>query len=203
MAKQKSVSDLVMEYYQTHPNQDIQHGPVIDWVEEQYFALYQKKSRDTWRAIRQLSQKGKLIKVRKGLYRYDPDNVKDVQLLDFSDSVKEEIFQRDNYKCVVCGNGRDNGFEICADHVKPKDFGGDNSLDNGQTLCTKHNLQKKNYSQTESGKKFFIHLYQQAKAQKDEKIIKFCEDIFAVYEAHDINGHIKLPFTRVSANPDE
>jgi hypothetical protein len=35
----KSVSDLIMEYFRAHPKQDLEHGPVVDWVEEQYFAL--------------------------------------------------------------------------------------------------------------------------------------------------------------------
>jgi predicted restriction endonuclease len=194
MAKQKTIHDLIREYFQAHPYQDLNHGPVVDWVEDQYFALYHQKPRDTWRAIRQLSQKGELIKVKKGIYRYDPNFVRDVTLFDFPSHIKEEIFRRDNYRCVVCGRGRAEGLEICADHIKPKDFGGDNSIDNGQTLCTMHNLQKHNYSQTESGKRFFIKLYEQAKAQNDEKVIKFCEDIFNVYEEHDINGHIKLPY---------
>jgi predicted restriction endonuclease len=194
MVKQKTIHDLIMEYFQAHPYQNLEHGPVVDWVEEQYLALYKKKPRDTWRAIRQLSQGGKLIIVKKGVYRYDPDSVRDVTLFDFPAHIKEEIFRRDNYRCVVCGRGRAEGLEICADHIKPKDFGGDNSIDNGQTLCTMHNLQKHNYSQTESGRRFFIKLYEQAKAQNDEKVIRFCEDIFNVYEEHDINGHIKLPY---------
>lgn len=189
----KSMADLIMEYFQEHPNQDIPHGPVVDAVEAQYIALYGKPHRDPWRAVRELSQEGKLVKVKKGVYRYDPDKVKDVQLFDFPEHIKDEIFRRDNYRCVVCGRGRADSVEICADHVKAKDFGGDNSVDNGQTLCTQHNLIKRNFSQTESGKRFFIKLYQQAKVQKDEKIIKFCEDIFTVYKDHDINGHIQIP----------
>lgn len=191
---QKSMAELIMEYFQEHPNEDIPHDPVVDAVVAQYIALYGKPHRDPWRAIRELSQEGKLVKVKKGVYRYDPEHAKEVQLFDFSEQVKEEIFKRDNYKCVVCGRGRADGIEICADHVKPRAFGGDNSIDTGQTLCTPHNLQKRNYSQTESGKRYFIKLYQQAKLQKDEKIIKFCEAIFDVYKDYDINGHIQLPY---------
>lgn len=144
------MAELIMEYFQEHPNEDIPHDPVVDAVVAQYIALYGKPHRDPWRAIRELSQEGKLVKVKKGVYRYDPEHAKEVQLFDFSEQVKEEIFKRDNYKCVVCGRGRADGIEICADHVKPRAFGGDNSIDNGQTLCTPHNLQKRNYSQTES-----------------------------------------------------
>lgn len=188
-----SISDLIMEYFKMHPKEDIQHGPVVDWVEEQYQKLYNRKPRDTWRAIRKLHQNGKLVKVKKGLYRYDPEYINDIQLFEFSTDMKEAIYKRDGYKCVVCGQSKKDGVEICADHIKPKDKGGDNSIDNGQTLCTEHNLIKKNYSQTEAGKRYFIKIYEQAVASNDEKMIKFCRDVFDIYDKHGVNGHIKRP----------
>jgi hypothetical protein len=126
----KSIGDLVMEYFENHPHQELPHGPVVDWVEQEYVALYSKKPRDTWRAIRKLHQQRKLIKVRKGIYKYDPTAVVEVELFDFPPHVKEEIFKRDNYRCVVCGRGREDGVEICADHKIPKDKGGTNTVEN-------------------------------------------------------------------------
>jgi 5-methylcytosine-specific restriction endonuclease McrA len=189
----KSISDLIMEYFKKHPKEDLMMGPIVDWVTEQYLKTHSEPPRDTWRGIRHLHQEGKLIKVRKGVYRYDPDQIKDVELFDFSPKVKEEIFMRDNYRCVVCGRGRQDGVEICADHIRPKDKGGDNSIDNGQTLCMEHNLIKKNYSQTEAGKRYFIKMYETAVKKKDERMIKFCKDIFDLYDKYKINGHIKRP----------
>ncbi len=48
----KTISDLIMEYFQAHPHEELEHGPVVDWVEEQYFAAHGRKPRDPWRAIR-------------------------------------------------------------------------------------------------------------------------------------------------------
>jgi hypothetical protein len=189
----KSINDLVLEYFYNHPNEELYHGPVVDWVEEQYFNLYGRKPRDTWRQIRKLHQTGKLIKIRKGVYKYDPDFVKEIELFEFPNNVKEEIFSEDNYKCVVCGLGRKDGVELCADHRMPKDKGGTNTAENGQTLCAKHNLLKKNYSMTEAGKRYVIKLYKMAVANNDEKMIRFCRDIFDVYDKNDMNGHIKRP----------
>ena len=189
----KSISDLIMEYFQKHPKKDLQHGPVVDWVEERYLKLYGKKPRDTWRQIRKFHQEGKLIKVKKGIYRYDPDHVNEVELFDFPHEVKEEILKKDNYKCVVCRRGKEDGVEICADHRKPKDKGGDNSIENGQTLCMEHNLMKKNYSQTEAGKRFIIKIYEQAVAIGDKRMIDFCKCLFDCYDIHGINGHVKRP----------
>lgn len=182
-----------MEYFKAHPKQDLEHGPVVDWVEEQYVKLTGKKPRDTWRAIRKLHQQGKLIKVKKGVYKYDPDYVRNEELFDFPEDVKEAIFKRDNYRCVVCGLGRKDGVEICADHIVPKDRGGTNTVENGQTLCAQHNLIKKNYSQTEAGKRYFIKMYEEAIKKNDKKLIDFCKQIFDAYNKHEIDKHILRP----------
>ena len=189
----KSISELVLEYFKMHPNEDLTHGPVVDWVEKEYVKLYGRKPRDPWRDIRKLFQRGTLIKVHKGIYRYDPTHVQEVELFDFPPKIKAEIFRRDDYKCVVCGRGRKDGVEICADHIKPKDKGGSNRVDNGQTLCAEHNLLKKNYSQTEAGKRYFIKTYESAVAIGDERMVKFCGEVFDVYDKHGINGHIPRP----------
>ena len=190
---EKSISELVLEYFKMHPNENLEHRPVVDWVETERIRLGGTKPRDPWRAIRKLHEDGKLIKVGKGIYRYDPSYVQEVELFDFSPEIKEEIFKRDNYKCVVCGRGREDGVEICADHRRPKHLGGGNTLDNGQTLCTEHNLLKKNYSQTEAGKKYFIKIYEDAVNIGDEGLIEFCKQVFDAYNKHDINTHIPRP----------
>lgn len=189
----KSISELVLEYFKMHQNEDLTHGPVVDWVEEQRVRSGGMKPRDPWRAIRKLYEEGKLIKVSKGIYRYDPSYVREVELFDFPPEVKEEIFRRDNYKCVFCGRGIEDGVEICADHKRPKHLGGGNTLDNGQTLCAEHNLLKKNYSQTEAGKKYFTKIYEDAVNIGDEKMIEFCKQVFDAYNKHKINTHITRP----------
>lgn len=193
MAETRSVNDLIIEYFRRHPRQDLSHGPVVDWVTKQYLKEHDKPPRDPWRAIRKLHQEGTLVKVRKGVYRYEPDHIKGAKLFDFPANIKAAIFKRDNYRCVVCGRGRAEGVELCADHIKPKDKGGDNSVGNGQTLCMEHNLLKKNYSQTEAGKRYFMRIYEQAVAKGDQNMIRFCKDVFDVYDKHKINGHIKRP----------
>ena len=112
---------------------------------------------------------------------------------DFPPDVKKKIFRRDKYQCVICGLGRKDSVEICADHIVPLDRGGTNTLDNGQTLCSQHNLMKKNYSQTEAGKRYFIKMYKAALKIGDKKMIKFCQDVFDAYNMHKINTHISRP----------
>jgi len=149
---------------------------------------------DADRAIRKLNGSGFLVKVRKGVYRYDPSLARHRVLHDFSESDKKAIKERDGYKCVICGLGTKNGRDLHVDHIKPKNLGGTNDISNGQTLCADHNLIKKQLSQTETGKKMFILLLEKLKKSDDplkEKHISFCRDILHVFEKYNMNGHIK------------
>jgi len=146
--------------------------------------------RDPDRAIRHLAQSGFLIKIAKGIYRYDSEKVHQRELHDFSVTQKKAILERDGFKCVICGKGVKDGVELHIDHIKPKDFGGEATIENGQTLCAQHNFIKKNLKQTETGKKMFIRLYELAKSEKNEELMKFCADVLETYEKHGINGHI-------------
>lgn len=184
-------AEILLEYFRDNPNMDIDHPEIVDWITAEYRERTGKVFRDPDRGIRKLHQEGYLVKVRKGVYRYDPELVTKRELEDFSPAVKEQIFKRDGYKCVICGRGRKDGVEIHADHIKPKDLGGRATLVNGQTLCSQHNFQKKNLKQTETGKKLFIRLYEMAKNEDAQELVKFCADILEVFERHDINSHIK------------
>ncbi len=193
MKKPKTINELVMKYFKKHPGEDLHHGPIVDWITKQWLKDHKTPPRDPWRAIRKLHQEGKLIKVKKGVYRYDPNYDHNVELQDFSPKEKKAILERDRYKCVVCGRGLKDGIELVVDHIKPKDKGGTNDISNGQTLCMEHNLMKKNYSQTEAAKKYFIKIYEKSVTNNDEKMIKFCRKVFDIYDEYGINGHIQRP----------
>lgn len=186
-----SQSGLLMEYFQNNPNKDISHPEVVDWAVKEFRKRTGRVFRDPDRGIRKLHQEGYLIKIKKGIYKYDPSLVQKRELEDFTPAIKQAIFERDGFKCVMCGKGIKDGVEIHADHIKPKDLGGKATLENGQTLCGAHNFLKKNLKQTETGKKMFIRLYDLAKKSKDKKLIKFCTEILEVFEKNKINGHIE------------
>lgn len=128
--------------------------------------------------------------MKKGIYRYDPDAVRQRELEDFTPEQKLAILERDGYKCVVCGRGTKDGVELQVDHIKPKYLGGQSTIENGQTLCAQHNFIKKTLKQTETGKKMFIRLYELAKNEGNQELLKFCIDVLETYEKHKINSHI-------------
>jgi len=189
--KEITQSELILEYFKKNPNRDIKHPEIVDWLVKNYNERTGKVFRDPDRGIRHLAQDGYLIKIKKGVYRYDPAKVKNVELYDFTAQQKQIILNRDDYKCVQCGMGRKEGVELHIDHIIPKDFGGKATIDNGQTLCSRCNFLKKNLKQTESGKKMFVRMYKIAKKEKNKEVLKFCEDLLSVYEKYNVNGYIK------------
>lgn len=189
----KTVPELILEFFRNHPTEEFGPSDAVDWVTPRYQKEHGEPPRDVPRDIRRLAQKRKLIRVRYGVYKYNPNQATKTKLQDFPPVVKQAIHERDNYRCVVCGLGEKDGVDIAADHIIALDNDGTNDLDNGQTLCTIHNNMKKNYSQTEAGKRYFIKIYEAAVANKDEKMIGFCQSVFDAYDEYYVNGHIPRP----------
>lgn len=100
----------------------------------------------------------------------------------FPPEIKEAIFRRDNYRCVVCRNGRHNGFEIHADHIQPRSKGGQSTLENGQTLCSEHLME---LSPIEFMKYSSTELLKIAKIQKDKNKITFYTAILKIAELYE------------------
>ena len=165
-SKRATISDLVEEYFTNHPNVDLRHGPVVDYVEDRYFDLYGRKPRDPWRAIPNLHQRGFLVKVHKGVYRYDPNSVGQRTLEDFAPEQREEVLERDEYRCVICGRGKRDKVELHVDHIKPR-------------------------NQTETRKRIFIRLYDLAKKEGNQELSSFCCAILETYEKYHMNDHIE------------
>lgn len=130
MSKEKEISqkEFIFQFYKNNPNLDIKHDTIISTVTEEWKNMYGKPLADPDRAIRKLYEEGKLIKVKKGVYRYDPDRVATPQSDIFPTAIKKKIFEKDNYKCVICGQGREQGFDIHADHIRPRSMGGHRSF---------------------------------------------------------------------------
>lgn len=185
--KDISQKDILIEFYKKNSGREISHPEVVDWVTTEYKKLTGKVFRDPDRQIRQLAQSGFLIKIKKGIYKYDKDFVKNRELEAFSAQQKTEILNKYNFKCVVCGRGPKEGVELHIDHIKPKELGGEATIDNGQVLCAQHNFQKKTYGQVAFGKRMFTELLDKAIVSKDDNMEKFCCDILKLYYKYKID----------------
>ena len=177
----KTITHYIKEFFEKHPNEEVDHGRVVDYVFE-----FIPKARDPWRSIRKLYQEGWLIQVRKGIYTRVPGYKGHNVLTPFPKEIKDKIFKRDNYKCVVCENGLHNGYEIHADHIKPQAKGGANTFENGQTLCSEHNMMKKRYGTTDFLGKYSKRMLSIAKKNKDKKTENLFKDILRILKKHRI-----------------
>ena len=182
---------IITKYFLENPNRELAHPEVVDWATKEYRKKTGRTLRDADRMIRTLGQEGLLIKISNGVYMYDPDSVTKRDLEDFTPAQKKQILDKDSYRCVVCGKGLKDGVTLHVDHIKAKDHNGKATIENGQTLCAQHNFQKKNSGQTEIGKRLFVHIYELAKSQDDEKLLDFCGQILDIYESSEMDSHIK------------
>lgn len=55
--------------------------------------------------------------------------------------IKNEVFVRDNFRCKSCGEDKN----LTLDHIIPVDQGGNDTIENLQTLCLACNHRKGNY----------------------------------------------------------
>lgn len=180
-------TDLLMEYFRKHLKKDIPHPEIVDWATAEWNKRNKTVFRDPDRAIRKLHQSGILIKVHKGIYRYDPEFVKRREdLEDFDQKTKEAILKRDNYTCILCYKGKREGVDLHVDHIIPKDLGGKATLDNGQTLCSACNILKKRYGVNDLLEKYSEKMLKIAKKSHDNLMIALFEDIKRVLEKHKL-----------------
>ncbi|MBN8569773.1 MAG: DUF262 domain-containing protein [Ignavibacteria bacterium] len=77
-----------------------------------------------------------------GIYPYIlTRNEKYLSIRSFTKSMKRKVYERQNGKCVICGNEFDIT-QMEADHITPWHEGGKTSLENCQLLCKEDNRRK-------------------------------------------------------------
>jgi 5-methylcytosine-specific restriction endonuclease McrA len=64
-------------------------------------------------------------------------------------SMRWQVFQRDNWKCVACGKCANDDIWLEVDHILPRSKGGKNEIGNYQTLCNVCNIGKSNKNDTD------------------------------------------------------
>lgn len=61
-----------------------------------------------------------------------------------SDKLRYQVLKRDKFKCCACGvsPAKNLGVELHVDHIIPWSKGGETTLENLQTLCSRCNIGK-------------------------------------------------------------
>lgn len=68
-------------------------------------------------------------------------------------ALRWQVFQRDSWRCLSCGRTSDDGIILHIDHIIPRSKGGQDYIDNYQTLCDICNIGKSNKDQTDLRKR--------------------------------------------------
>lgn len=183
---------VIKEFFHQLPNQDIPVSQVVDWMQDEWIKRTGSRLHNPSSIIRSLLQKGYLTKPKRGYYRYEPNQIINKRINQFSARQRKEVLNRDDNRCCVCGMGTREGRELyVVNFFGPKDYSKNNKLktSDGLTLCGSHKnmwIATKNTSSVVESKNFFIDAYHQAMEISDTKIANFCNDILNVYEEHGI-----------------
>lgn len=59
-------------------------------------------------------------------------------------AMRYDVLRRDDFRCVKCGRGREDGVKLHVDYIKPVSRGGKSVMSNLQTLCEDCNCGKGN-----------------------------------------------------------
>lgn len=89
--------EILKEYFINNPNRDVEHPEIVDYVVSEYKKRTGLIFRDPDRGIRKLYQCGFLVKVKKGIYKYDPELASKIKQEDFTEAQKKIIKERDGY----------------------------------------------------------------------------------------------------------
>ena len=108
----------------------------------------------------------------------------------FSEKQKQEIFSRDKFCCVLCGES-DISENLRIGIITNQDKCGTRNISNGITLCPTHYSESISLTPIGASKKMFKNLCKKSKQIKDEQTNNFCKEVLKVFEKNNVNGHIE------------
>ena len=145
MNKNPSQAEFIMAHFKKHPNQALALDDWSDEVARQYKEQTGKTAYHLRAIVRRLYWDGKLERVGRGVYKYDPDAVPKRRFLRFTAKQRREIRDRDEDRCVVCGLGPIHGVRVYVDFLDPN-LPRTADIVNGAVFCARHSPSKSNLS---------------------------------------------------------
>jgi hypothetical protein len=135
-----SQEDFVREWFRLNPDRDIPHLESKPLIEEAWLESTGSRIEDVDRAIRKLSEAGELVKIRKGVYRFNSTPLPGSSKLEFSEFTRQATLERDSFCCAICKETADHRRNLHVIPITPFDFGGLAVLSNARTVCSFHKV---------------------------------------------------------------
>lgn len=88
--------------------------------------------------------KRKRAREKRRLEYQDRRMTNDVEHAKVTRAMRYDVLRRDDFHCVRCGRGREDGVKLHVDHIVPVSRGGKSVMSNLQTLCEDCNCGKGN-----------------------------------------------------------
>lgn len=88
--------------------------------------------------------KRKRVREKRCLGYQDRHMANDAEHAKVTRAMRYDVLSRDDFHCVRCGRGREDGVKLHVDHIVPVSRGGESVMSNLQTLCEDCNRGKGN-----------------------------------------------------------
>lgn len=108
---------------------------IVLWAAETLLTMFIKEHRKS---------KKKKEREKRRLEYQDRRMANDEEHAKVTRAMRYDVLRRDDFRCVKCGRGREDGVKLHVDHIKPVSRGGKSVMSNLQTLCEDCNCGKGN-----------------------------------------------------------
>jgi len=184
MKKEISQTEFVLAYFKDRPKYALHYDDWADELASQYQRLTGRRAYHFRSVVRRLAGQGNPLKIRSGVYMYDPDYVAKPLASRFTAAQNRQIRARDEYRCVVCGYGPAEGAMLYVNFLFP-DLKDRARIENGATFCNRHRLDRKGRSVWDVALAGLSQLIEFAEENPNSNMKCFAEDLRKVQKEYN------------------
>jgi hypothetical protein len=133
-----SQRDFTQDWFIKRPNQIFTSRQLRELLTAEYESLTGKVFGDPEKMVRDLYKINFLERPTEGNYVYRSFADEGVSKTGFSQAERIRILERDNFQCVICKRGAQDGIFLSVGFAKSLMRGGQPTVDNGRTFCPRH-----------------------------------------------------------------
>ena len=208
----KTQLDLLLAYFAMNPNRDITVAECVDWATVEWKKRTGGNLRYAGGGIRYLYRKRKIIRIKRGVYRFgagaekqrmqgnskrDKLSVKHESAGKLSTTRAENrkdggvnFYQQHESKCEICGLGKTESIAVYTElfTLNPESENPEFSL----ALCARHRITTRNvYDLIGKAFEHIIEMNDIANSTDENRFQFFTDELLSVAEKHGFNHHVR------------